>query len=244
MLVEAFNDYVCGYDLSDRNIALKYAHSFRVMNLQVKYAKKLGFSPEDVEIARVIGLLHDFGRFEQLRVYHTYDDSASIDHANYSCDQLFKKGNIKKFVTNEEWYPIIEFAIRNHNKRVIEDCDDERTLMHAKLIRDTDKIDIIYLMGTLKQVKIKPIKARVNKKVLEGFYNHEQIDSSLIKNKNDDSVIRYAFAFDINNTICLKELRRNYKTYYEVQKGNKDLDGVYKETLKYIKERLKNEGIR
>ncbi len=244
MLIEAFNDYVSGYDLSDRNIALKYAHSFRVMNLQVKYAKKLGFSPEDVEIARVIGLLHDFGRFEQLRVYHTYDDFVSIDHASYSCEQLFEKGNIKKFVTNEEWYPIIEFAIRNHNKRVIEECNDERMLMHAKLIRDTDKIDIIYLMGKLKQVKIRPIKAKVNKKVLEGFYRHEQIDSTLIKNKNDDSVIRYAFAFDINNTICLKELRRNYKYYHDVQKDNEELNGVYKETLRYIKERLKNEGIR
>lgn len=244
MLEREFFNYVSNYNLKNRDIRLKFSHSFRVMKLQVKYAKKLGFSKEDIEIARIIGLLHDIGRFEQLRVYNTYDDNKSIDHANYSCTQLFEKGEIKRFVKNEEWYPIIEFAIRNHNKRVIEETHDERVLMHAKLIRDTDKIDIIYLMGELKEIKIKPTKQKVSKRVLEAFYNHEQIDKKWIKNRNDHSIVQYAFAFDINNTICLKEIRKNYKKYALIQKDNEVLMDAYKEVQKYIKERLKNEGIR
>ena len=90
MLVDAFNEYVSGYDLNNEDIKLKYNHSFRVMKLQEKYAKLLGFSDENVELAKVIGLLHDIGRFEQLRVYNTYDDYKSIDHADYCCEQLLK----------------------------------------------------------------------------------------------------------------------------------------------------------
>ena len=244
MLEEEFFNYVRNYNLKDKNIYLKFTHSFRVMELQIKYAKKLGFSKEDIELAKIIGLLHDIGRFEQLRVFKTYDDHKSIDHADYSCTQLFEKGEIKQFVSREDWYPIIEFAIRNHNKRVLEVVDDERMMMHAKLIRDTDKIDIIYLMGELKEVKIKPTKQRITKQILEEFYEHKKVDNKLIKTRNDYSVIRYSFVFDINNTICLKELRKNYKKYAYIQRDNETLMGVYREVLKYIKERLKNEGIR
>ncbi len=244
MLEKEFDKYVSNYDMNNKDIKLKYNHSYRVMKLQEKYAKKLGFSKEDIEIAKVIGLLHDFGRFEQLRVYHSYDDHKTIDHADYSCTQLFEKGEIKRFVKNEEWYPIIEFAIRNHNKIRIEKTDNPRVLMHAKLIRDTDKLDIIYLMGTLGEVNVKPLKQKLKKEIVEGFYKHEQIDREIIVTRNDHSVTHYAFAFDINNTICLKELRRNYRKYFEKQKENKEFEGIYKETLKYIKERLKNEGIR
>ena len=244
MLIEAFNEYVSDYDIKNSDIKLKYNHSFRVMKLQEKYAKLLGFSEEDVELARAIGLLHDIGRFEQLRVYNTYDDSKSIDHADYSCTQLFEKGEIKRFVSNKDWYPIIEFAIRNHNKKDLEVVDDERMMMHARLIRDTDKIDIIFLAGKLEELPVKAVPEPVNEEVKKEFYEHKKISNKLIKNLNDHHMIRYGFAFDINNTICLKELRRNFKYYAEHQKDNKDLMDAYKESLKYIKERLENEGIR
>ena len=244
MLEKAFDEYVSHYNMNNMDIKLKYTHSYRVMKLQEKYAKLLGFSKEDIELARVIGLLHDLGRFEQLRVYKTYDDSKSIDHALYSCVQLFEKGEIKKFVSNEEWYPIIEFAIKNHNKRVLEKVADERMMMHAKLIRDTDKIDIIYLMGALKEINIIPVKRHITKEVWKEFFEHKEIDKKWIKNKNDYSVVRYGFAFDINNTICLKELKKNYDIYHEIQKDNEELTSVYEETIRYIKERLKDEGIR
>lgn len=243
MLEKAFDEYVSNYNMNNMDIKLKYTHSYRVMKLQEKYAKLLNFSKEDIELARVIGLLHDLGRFEQLRVYKTYDDSKSIDHADYSCVQLFEKGEIKRFVDKEEWYPIIEFAIKYHNKKILPEVNDERMMKHAKLIRDTDKIDIIFLMGTLKQINITPVKRHISKEVLKEFFEHKEIDKKWIRNRNDHSVIQYGFAFDINNIICLKELEKNYQVYYELQKDNKELTMIYEETMRYIRERLENEGI-
>ncbi len=244
MLEEAFNNYVSDYNLNNSDIKLKYNHSFRVMKLQEKYAKILGWDKDDIELARIIGLLHDIGRFEQLRVYKTYDDSKSIDHADYSCTQLFEKGEIKKFTLKEEWYPIIEFAIKNHNKKNLKKINDERTMMHAKLIRDTDKIDIIFLIGTLEELRVSPVKARISKRVLDDFYNHNSISNILVKNRNDKYVSQYAFAFDMNYDVCLRELRKNFINYAEKQKENKQLMDVYEEMLKYIKERLENGRVR
>ncbi len=238
MLEDAFNEYVSNYDIDNDYIKLKYNHSYRVMKLQEKYAKKLGFSKEDVELAKTIGLLHDIGRFEQMRVYKSDDDTKTIDHADYSCVQLFEKNEIKRFVKNEEWYPIIEFAIKNHNKRVLVDNHDERMMKHARLIRDTDRIDIIFLIGTLNEVDITPVKDKISKRVLDELYEKKQVDVKLIRNRNDHSVIQYSFVFDINYDVCLKELGKNYKNYYERQKSNKELENVYKFIRSYIKERL------
>ena len=71
-MIEAFKKYVSNYDMEIRGIKLKYEHSFRVMSLSEKYALKLNFSEEDVYLAKLIGLLHDIGRFEQMKVYNTF----------------------------------------------------------------------------------------------------------------------------------------------------------------------------
>lgn len=66
------------------------------MALNKKYAKLLGFNEEDIYLAEIIGLLHDFGRFEQLRKYHSYNDATTIDHADYSIEQLFTNAKASK----------------------------------------------------------------------------------------------------------------------------------------------------
>ena len=189
MLEDAFEKYVSNYDITNDDIKLKYDHSFRVMKLQEKYAKLLGFSDEDVELAKTIGLLHDIGRFEQLRVYNTYNDEISIDHADYSCEQLFDKGEIKNFVSNKDWYPIIEYAIKNHNKRVMGENDDKRAIMHLKLIKDTDKIDIIYLLGSLNLKDLAPGKEKVHKNVMNEFMSHKLVNKKYDKNRRSQRIL-------------------------------------------------------
>ena len=68
-MIEEFNKYTSNYDMKIAEIKRKYNHSIRVMNLAKKYAKILGFKENDIELATVIGLLHDIGRFEQFKKY-------------------------------------------------------------------------------------------------------------------------------------------------------------------------------
>lgn len=238
MLTQAFDEYVSHYDLKDEDIARKYRHSYRVMDLNERYARELGFSEEDIELARIIGLLHDFGRFEQLRLYHTYDDSKSIDHADYSVEQLFDKDKIKDFTDREEEYEIIKFAIQNHNKLAIAPCSDERMLRHAKLIRDSDKVDIMYLLGYLGELNYKAIDAPISEEVKKAIKEHGAVSRKYVQNKNDHIALQFAFVFDINNDICLKDMKRNLEYYYNQVEVGDTFKEIYEEVVKYIDERM------
>ena len=237
-MTEEFDKYVFNYDMNNSNIKRKYEHSYRVMELSKKYATILGFNKHDIELATIIGLLHDIGRFEQIKQYNTFDDSKSFDHATYGNKVLFEDNLIEKFYSNKDDYEIIRFAIENHNKLKIEETNNEKALMHAKLIRDTDKLDIIYLMGYLKEYDIETTDDNISEEVLNEFNNHKSILKESRKNKNDYIVLMFSFAFDINYDECLEEFKTNFKYYYDRVEKNNKFKNIYNETIKYINERI------
>lgn len=238
-MIEKFDKYVSNYDFEDENIKLKYNHSIRVMNLMIKYAELLGFSEEDIEIAKLIGLLHDIGRFEQLKVYHTYVDLKSVDHADYSIVQLFDKDEIKLFTDKEEWYPVIDFAIRYHNKKELPECSDDRVLRFANLIRDVDKLDIMYLLGVLGDLNKKINRElEITPEVKKCVFEHEAVDNKIVNNYNDRLVVQFAFVFDINNDLILKEYKEYFMAYYKQLEDDGRFKDIYEEVIKYIDERI------
>ena len=101
-MIEVFNEYVNNYDIENPKIKLKYDHSIRVMELSLKYAKKLNFSQEDINLAYMIGLLHDIGRFEQAKRFDNFVELETIDHADLGCKILFEENLIKKFDIDEK----------------------------------------------------------------------------------------------------------------------------------------------
>lgn len=239
MMIEVFKNYVKEYDLEDEDIRVKYEHSLRVMNLMVKYAEDLGYSEEEIELAKIIGLLHDIGRFEQLKVYHTYNDHKSVDHADYSVVQLFDKKQIRLFTDREEWYSIIKFAIKNHNKLEIPECMDERVLKLTKLIRDVDKLDIIYLLGVLGNLNNKiDYSLDITPDVERCVFKNICVDSKIAKNYNDRLVVQLAFVFDINNSILLKEYKEYLEAYYRQLEDDGRFRRIYDEIIRYIDERI------
>ena len=87
----AFQEYTDRYDSSRDMIRLKIEHTYRVCGLCQQIARSLDLPEEEVDIAWLTGLLHDVGRFEQQRVYGTFTDADSIDHAKYGARILFGK---------------------------------------------------------------------------------------------------------------------------------------------------------
>lgn len=235
---KAFDDYVSNYNLEDKDIKIKYEHSYRVMELSKKYSKLLGFSEEEQELATLIGLLHDIGRFEQLRVYHTYNDSKSIDHADYGVKILFEDGLIKKFWDKEEDYDLIKFSIQNHNKLLVPEINNERIIKQARLIRDTDKLDILYIVGKLDLFNFRTKEYKLSKEVIKSVKEHKAVNKELVNNINDDFALMLSFVFDINYDIVFDEVKENLKGFMETININGTLDDVYKEVIKYIEERV------
>lgn len=236
-MLEKFEEYISNYSLEESYMKLKHDHSVRVMELMGKYAKLLNYSDEDIELAKLIGLLHDIGRFEQYKVFGSDVDHETVDHADYSVVQLFDKNEIELFTDRKDWYPIIKFAIQNHNKLEIAECDDERILTFAKLIRDIDKLDIIYLLGYLRLNMYKDAPCDITKEVNDYIFRHETVDVTKCKNDNDWTTAQFAFVFDINNDVILEEYKKNLEYYYE--RINKErFKDIYNEIIKYIDERI------
>lgn len=117
---KVFQEYVDSFDKTQNGIRLKNAHTYRVADLIKTLAESISFSDEEIELAELIGLLHDIGRFEQLKRYHTFLDSKSIDHAKLGVKILFEDGLIRRFIQTEEYDRIIKIAVDNHNKLKIE----------------------------------------------------------------------------------------------------------------------------
>lgn len=69
---EEFEKYVLKFDLQNENIKMKKDHSYRVEKESYNIAKSLELNEEQVQIAKLVGLLHDIGRFEQITQYSTF----------------------------------------------------------------------------------------------------------------------------------------------------------------------------
>lgn len=138
-----FDQYTASYDLSDTKIRLKAEHTYRVAELCARITGSLALPAEDVDLAWLLGMLHDIGRFEQVRRYGTFTDAKSVDHAAFGADLLFREGLIRNFVSSEEEDGLIETAIRLHNAYLLPEDLPERERMFSQILRDADKIDIL-----------------------------------------------------------------------------------------------------
>lgn len=198
---QEFIEYTSKYDIKNEHISRKIGHSIRVMNISKRIATGIGLSQEEIEIAGLIGLLHDIARFEQFTQFETFNDLNSFDHGNYALEILDK--DIRKYIQNDKYDEIIKIAIKNHNKFEIEEGIKEKELVFAKLIRDADKIDIIheavemFWKGIENQINNTKISERVEKQ----FKSYKQIKRGKDDEKipNIDEVIGViAFIFDVN----------------------------------------------
>lgn len=138
---DKFKNYAQQFKVADNKVNIKITHTIGVVKASEYIARGLNLTEEDVELAELIGLLHDIGRFEQAVRYDNYDDYDTLDHAELGVEVLFRDGFIREFIDTDKYDNIIKEAIRNHNKYEIEEGLDERELLFAKIIRDADKTD-------------------------------------------------------------------------------------------------------
>lgn len=157
----AFKKYMDRYDMSDPKIRLKTVHTYHVAENADEIAESLGLSRNDRNIAWLLGMLHDIGRFEQIRRYQTFNDARSVAHAHLSCEVLFPEyyevdsstirempngsfGNIRDFVDelSEEESDLIRTAIWEHSSYRIPTDLSSRQKTFCDIIRDADEVDI------------------------------------------------------------------------------------------------------
>ncbi len=208
---EEFIKYTQKFNLDNENIKGKQIHSIRVMRICNQIAKKLGLSDEQVDIATLIGLLHDIARFEQYTQFRTFKDLESFDHGDWGVQILDK--DIRKYIQTDKYDNIIKIAIRNHNKFEIEQDLSKEELLFSRIIRDADKIDIMFeSTGVFWKGQENLIEnSKVSEDILIQFKNKH-----LVKRRKDvsieyiDSIISIiAFIYDINFIPSFEIISRN-----------------------------------
>ena len=209
---DEFMKYTNNYDIENENIERKIYHSLRVMEISKKIATNMGLENEKIELATLIGLLHDIGRFEQFKIYQTYSDLESIDHGDLGADILKQNNFIRNFIKEAKYDEIILKSVQNHNKYKIADDLNKEEKLFCKIVRDADKIDILY-----EAIEIFWKKGReeiqndlISDKVYNEFLNKKLIkkDKNMKKNGIDKLVLMLAFVFDINFHESLEILKK------------------------------------
>lgn len=197
-----FTKFVQQYDLENKKIKRKYGHSFRVMENAGKIAESLNLCEDEIEIAKLIGLLHDIGHFETIKIKDILKESTRIDHGDFGVEILKKDNYIRKYIEEDKYDNIIFKAIKNHNKFKIEDGLNEQELLFSKIIRDADKLDIFYEgveMFWINKEEIEKINnSKLSERVIETFNNNLLIDRKDVATQADGILNFISFMFDIN----------------------------------------------
>ncbi|MDO4177994.1 MAG: HD domain-containing protein [Phascolarctobacterium sp.] len=213
------NEYVKTFYSDDKDemlgIATKEEHTGYVTKNCRDLAEHLHLNEHDVQLAELIGLLHDIGRFRQWQVYHTFVDGDSEDHANLGLKVIVDLPFYKLLAAKDQ--ELLLFAIGNHNKKEIVKTKSAKKLLFAKIIRDADKLDIYrvlepYLDATKEfglKLKFSPAthEDRFAAGFLEKFVNGEQVDYRLIETQNDRKLVRLMWVYDVNFSWTLQRIR-------------------------------------
>ena len=240
------NDYIKNYNPNNKRIASKLKHTNNVTAAAEEIAVSLNLDEENKKLAILIALLHDIGRFEQIKRYNTFNDGASIDHANFGVQLLFEEGLIRKFIETDEFDIIINKAIFNHNKLNIQEGLTDIELLHAKIIRDADKIDIFRILAEDEIDHIydnfeKMPDEEISSKVYNSIITDKRINYLDRKNDIDKLIANLSFVYDLNFVKSYEIFKnRDYVNRFINRIAIRNTDTITK--VKYIVEML-NEHI-
>ncbi len=244
---KVFKEYIKKYDKKNGKIALKVAHIERVSKRTKELAEELMLNEEDIKLAELIGLLHDIGRFEQVKIYNTFNDSKSINHGEFGVKVLFEDGLIYDFLEDRKYDEIIRKAILNHNRppdKIDKDLNKQE-LLHAKIIRDSDKTDIYYtfLIDSKNAGHDKEIlyKQKITDKIYEEAISLKKVTYSNIETSLDGVIAHMMYMYDINfeNTYTYI-LEKDYfnkifgNIEIEDEETKKRYETIYNNVLEYI----------
>ncbi len=210
---DQFRCYASHYDLSDPKIRLKYDHTFRVASLCDLIAASLGIEGEDRDLAWFSGMLHDIGRFEQVRRYGTFQDGQSVNHAELSADLLFRDGMIREYAADDTEDSLLEKVVRLHNIYILPDTLTARELCYANILRDADKVDILRVncdtpVSDIYNLPMEEFRrASISPRVYEDIMKGENVNRAHSQTAMDYLIGHIAFVFGLVYPESVRQMR-------------------------------------
>ena len=248
-----FDDYVEKIETKHIRVQTKVGHMKRVANNCKKIAIDLQLNQDEINLAELIGLLHDIGRFEEYKKFTPdikSEKNYKFDHGQAGVEVLKKDNYIRKYVKENEFDEIIYKAIYEHNKYALPQNLSKKEELFCKIVKDADKLDLIYEGAYIYWEEPERIKlveeGELSSKMLEEFFQHRLAN---IKNKTSetDQILRFtSFVYDLNFAYSFRVLKENDnvskmidKFNYQKDKTKNDMLKVKKEANDYIQEKCR-----
>lgn len=246
-----FSDYLSRFKQSldlyfQKNIQMKEMHSQRVRKEIKALAQELALPSQKILCAELIGLFHDIGRFIQFKIYGTFKDSRSEDHAKLGVKIIQQEKLFMEF--QPELQEVIIKSIRYHNRADLPPIQDENIRFFSRLLRDADKLDIFkvvtdYYAQSDKNDAIElelPDTAGISAAVFTDIMQERIVKSENLSNFNDFKVLQMAWIFDINFLPTFQRIaeRKFLEKIKAALPNSEKVNKIYQKCNFFLKEKI------
>lgn len=217
-----FDQYVAGFTAKENaspdlvtNIRLKKNHSERVVKEILWIADQLNLDDDARDLAGVMALFHDIGRFEQYDRFRTFADHKSENHAELGV-KILQHHRVLDCLPPDR-ADLICRVIAYHNRAVLPENETEECLFYARLLRDADKLDIWQVLidhyqrhGRDDNPAVElglPDTPGMSDRVYDMVVNAKIVQARDMRNLNDFKLLQIGWVFDINFAPALQRVR-------------------------------------
>jgi putative nucleotidyltransferase with HDIG domain len=243
------NGFLSGETESDINIELKKNHTLRVRDAIIDVGKSISLHEDDISIAEACAILHDIGRFAQYRKYGTFADSKSENHAAMGVKIIREHEVLKNFPY--ECREIIIQSVGCHNMAAIPTGFNPESVEFLKLIRDADKIDILYVVteyymnsvsGTNRAVEMHlPDTEIISDEVFKPLASGRIAQVKNLRTLNDFKLYQMGWIYDLNyrrSMQIIKERKYLERLRAALPEVSDRADQIYRVTSNYLDNKM------
>ena len=251
--MEEFADEYIEKSQDDQNLPLilKRAHTLRVAHDAQDIAADLSWPEHEIMLAGGIALLHDIARFPQYSEFQTFSDPTSFNHGEKAFEIMQAHPLLDPLPTDEK--ETLLTAIRYHNRKELPSGLGEHALKHLHLIRDADKIDILYSIskiikegwhhdhpGVLLDVELDgPVTEALIRQLLEtnmGSYEH-------VNTLADIHLMRIAWVYSIHYKPALRRIveRNLYEETLDLLPSTPEIKEIRSRAASFVKKALESD---
>jgi len=228
---------------------LKIDHTLRVLSIAESIAAAEKLPEHLVSACRLAALMHDVGRFPQFREFHTFYDPASANHAALSVRHALRAKLLDGVPAAT--LRLVLGAVYLHNKRALPPLRSSDLDTVARVVRDSDKLDIYKVMlNHFAQANSEHPEVTLNVKdepqvyttaVAEALLRREPGDYREIIYVNDFKLMTIGWLYDLNfRSACRLLNERGYlETLLQSLPQDPLLDRVRQHVRTDLAERLK-----
>jgi hypothetical protein len=203
---EHVQGFLTGRPEDDEHLALKKEHSLNVLAEAQAITSTLDLSGQMTTAAHLAALYHDAGRFPQYRVYKTFKDSISANHAHLGSRSL--RSNPLLAGLDRDTRLLVLGAVVMHNRRELPGGISRELDTITRIVRDSDKLDITRIMldhlrpggkrSDVVTLHVIDDPQRYSAAIVEQIRAGSIGDYALMRYENDFKLLLISWVFDLN----------------------------------------------